>query len=95
MALTTAGPHTTVAGQVFTGGNGGAGNGTGNAGFGGHGGGGILLEVGGTFTNVFGASGIGGMAGSSPSRIDCALRCVVGGDGLTTSSYPEQPVPRP
>ncbi len=71
--LTTAGPHTTVAGQVFTGGDGGAANGTNAPGTGGNGGGGLLLLQGGSFTNVAGASLVGGTAGATPSKTSCFL----------------------
>ncbi len=87
VVLTTAGPHATVAGQVFTGGNGGAANGTTAPGIGGGGGGGLLLQQGGTFTNVAGASLIGGVGGATPSKTSCFLLCNFGGDGLTTSNY--------
>ena len=87
VVLTTAGPHATTAGQVFTGGNGGAANGTVNPGIGGDGGGGLLLQAGGTFTNVAGASLIGGTSGATPSVTSCFLLCNLGGDGLTTSNY--------
>ena len=87
LALTTAGAHTTSAGQTFTGGNGGAANGSSFPGLGGGGGGGILLELGGTFTNVLGASAIGGAGGTTPTKTNCAGSCVPGGDGLTTSNY--------
>ena len=75
VVLTTAGPHTTVAGQVFTGGNGGAANGTNAPGIGGDGGGGLLLLQGGTFTNVAGASLVGGTGGATPSKTSCFLLC--------------------
>jgi uncharacterized protein with beta-barrel porin domain len=87
LALTTAGAHTTSAGQIFTGGIGGAANGSTNSGLGGGGGGGILLELGGTFTNVLGASATGGAGGTTPTRNTCIGLCVPGGDGLTTSNY--------
>jgi hypothetical protein len=86
VVLTTAGPHTTTAGQVFTGGVGGAGNGRDLAGEGGNGGGGLLLQVGGTFTNILGASLIGGMGGATPSVSTC-FGCNNAGSGLTTSNY--------
>jgi outer membrane autotransporter protein len=86
VVLTTAGPHTTTAGQVFTGGTGGAANGLNLPGNGGSGGGGLLLLVGGTFTNVFGASLVGGVGGATPSVSGCFL-CNFGGNGLTTSNY--------
>ena len=90
LALTTPGPHTTSAGQIFTGGSGGNANGTSAAGVAGSGGGGIILLQGGTFTNAQGASAIGGAAGTTPSVSNCFIssqRCAVGGDGLTTSNY--------
>jgi len=84
--LTTAGPFSTLAGQIFTGGNGGAGNGTTGAGIGGSGGGGLILLLGGTFTNVAGASLIGGAGGNTPS-VTSTFNVTNGGDGLTTSNY--------
>lgn len=83
--LTTAGSFTTTAGQIFRGGNGGAGNGVnGDAGVGGSGGGGVFLALGGTFINVSGASAFGGNAGTTPITNICAggFVCGPGGDGL-------------
>jgi len=88
--LTAAGPFTTLGGQIFTGGNGGAGNGTSDAGIGGSGGGGLILLLGETFTNVSGASLIGGAGGNTPSVTKTFL-VTNGGDGLTTSNYAGAP----
>ena len=88
--LTAAGTFATTAGQVFTGGVGGAGNGNtdGQGGTGGNGGGGLLLLQGGTFTNVLGASLIGGAGGLNPATAGGPISSLnFGGAGLVTSNY--------
>ena len=88
--LTTAGNFATIAGQVLTGGAGGAGNGNADdrGGTGGDGGGGLLLLQGGTFTNVLGASLIGGAGGLNPSTAGGPISTLnFGGAGLVTSNY--------